>query len=181
VARLELEGLVSPPPLNYRDPSAEPLLRERRARVCATLRVLLPRVGARRHPRLPRRSPVRLLAVRPSGGHLSIADHDRCRGANIDAIFDYDEALRLYEDAFGPENVIVLPFELLRDDAPAFLAALSAGWPAGVAGPPAPERLAHPAELDWYPASRAASGGCALSSSRRGRAALHQARIGGRT
>jgi hypothetical protein len=37
---------------------------------------------------------------------------------------DYDAALRLYTETFGAENVLVLPFELLRDDPRAFLARL---------------------------------------------------------
>jgi hypothetical protein len=39
-------------------------------------------------------------------------------------VFDYDAPLRLYADTFGAESVVVLPFELLRDDPRAFLARL---------------------------------------------------------
>lgn len=67
--------------------------------------------------------------------------------------WDYDHVVGLYADAFGEDNVIVLPFELLRDDRDAFLSILE-------------ERLGlehhdvnvdrlnpslSPAELYWYP------------------------------
>jgi hypothetical protein len=66
---------------------------------------------------------------------------------------DYDAALRLYADTFGAENVVVLPFELLRDDPRGFLARLEqrlglepryeqAGWH---------NRSLSGAELYWYP------------------------------
>ncbi|HEX8432034.1 MAG TPA: hypothetical protein VF625_12125, partial [Longimicrobium sp.] len=40
--------------------------------------------------------------------------------------FDYDYLIGLYVEAFGAENVIVLPYELLRDDEPRFRATLEA-------------------------------------------------------
>lgn len=42
------------------------------------------------------------------------------------AHYDYDHVIGLYARAFGDENVIVLPYELLRDDAARFLAELEA-------------------------------------------------------
>jgi hypothetical protein len=38
--------------------------------------------------------------------------------------YDYDYLVRLYAEAFGEENLIVMPYELLRDDQDGFLAAL---------------------------------------------------------
>jgi len=38
--------------------------------------------------------------------------------------YDFDYLIRLYSDAFGEENLIVLPYELLRDDQSAFLTIL---------------------------------------------------------
>jgi hypothetical protein len=68
-------------------------------------------------------------------------------------VLDYDAALRLYADTFGAENIVALPFELLRDDSPGFLARLEqrleleprsdqAGWH---------NRSLSGAELYWYP------------------------------
>ena len=37
---------------------------------------------------------------------------------------DFDHLIRLYRDAFGADQVLVLPYELLRDDPPAFIATL---------------------------------------------------------
>ncbi|HEX8131726.1 MAG TPA: sulfotransferase [Pyrinomonadaceae bacterium] len=74
--------------------------------------------------------------------------------------FDYDYLLRLYGEAFGTDNLIVLPYELLRDDQNKFLAVIEEKL-----------GLAHveiklgrvnpslsPEELYWYPLmSRAVS------------------------
>ena len=39
----------------------------------------------------------------------------------LDTLLDYSFVIELYRKKFGPDNVIVLPYELLRDDASAFL------------------------------------------------------------
>jgi hypothetical protein len=68
-------------------------------------------------------------------------------------VLDYDAALRLYADTFGAENIVALPFELLRDDSRGFLARLEqrldleprsdqASWL---------NRSLSGAELYWYP------------------------------
>ena len=66
---------------------------------------------------------------------------------------DYDRAIRFYRDSFGEAQVIVLPYELLRDDPAAFTAELARRL--GIAAaPPPPERMnasVSPAELHWYP------------------------------
>lgn len=74
--------------------------------------------------------------------------------------YDYDYLLRLYADAFGEENLIVMPYELLRDDQSRFLAVLEeqlglehAEIKLGQINP-----SLSPEELYWYPLiSRAVS------------------------
>jgi hypothetical protein len=68
-------------------------------------------------------------------------------------VFDYDTPLRLYADAFGAENLMVLPFELLRDDPKAFLARLEQRLDLEPRSEEAPWRRPSlsGAELYWYP------------------------------
>lgn len=90
-----------------------------------------------------------------SGGDLDLAEHIRSAGPDhhLIAVFDYDRLIAEYQRAFGAANVLVLPYELLRDDADAFLRALAE--PLGIeplAGPR--ERVNEglsPVELYWYP------------------------------
>jgi hypothetical protein len=91
-----------------------------------------------------------------SGGHVDFAqlleiarthEHDRI------APWDYDRQIRAYESAFGAENVIVMPYEMLRDDATAFTRHLAdrlgilhfEGRTARV------NESLSPAEMYWYP------------------------------
>lgn len=67
--------------------------------------------------------------------------------------WDYDAVVTGYRAAFGADRVIVLPYELLRDDAAAFFGAIAArlgldrsALPADVANP-----SLSPAALAWYP------------------------------
>lgn len=74
--------------------------------------------------------------------------------------FDYDYLIGLYGQAFGEQNLIVLPYELLRDDAGKFLAILEARL--GIAHiefePGRVNPSLSPQELYWYPLiSRAVS------------------------
>jgi hypothetical protein len=105
--------------------------------------------------------------------------------AHLAHALDYDATLALYADAFGSQQVVVLPFELLRDDTPAFLAALeqrlwldradrpAAGWlNASLSGP----------ELAWYPLLSRRVDALALRLGEARGARLHQsylARVGG--
>jgi hypothetical protein len=68
-------------------------------------------------------------------------------------VFDYDAALRLYADTFGAESVVVLPFELLRDDSRGFLARLEQRLDLEPRSEQAPwhHRSLSGAELYWYP------------------------------
>jgi hypothetical protein len=92
------------------------------------------------------------------GGRLSMPElMGRFAGdgyAHIANALDYDAIVALYAHAFGAEQIIVLPFELLRDDPAAFLGVLetrlslepserpATGWlNASLSGP----------ELAWYP------------------------------
>jgi hypothetical protein len=67
--------------------------------------------------------------------------------------FDYDFLIGLYGEAFGEENLIVMPYELLRDDQAGFLATLEGRLGLGHA----PFTLGRineslsPEELYWYP------------------------------
>lgn len=65
----------------------------------------------------------------------------------------YDSVIELYQRAFGAPNVIVMPYELLRDDAGAFTSTLSARL--GIEPhPPMRERVNEslsPVEMVWYP------------------------------
>jgi hypothetical protein len=65
----------------------------------------------------------------------------------------YDGLIALYQRAFGEENVIVMPYELLRDDADAFTRTLSLRL--GIEPhPPLRERVNEslsPIEMYWYP------------------------------
>jgi hypothetical protein len=90
-----------------------------------------------------------------SGGDVDVLQLTRSAGWDRDfaTVFHYDRVIGEYERTFGTGNVLVLPYELLRDDADAFLRALTG--PLGVE-PLAPlrERVNEslsPIELHWYP------------------------------
>jgi hypothetical protein len=74
-------------------------------------------------------------------------------GWRVTDVFDYDAALRLYADTFGAESVVVLPFELLRDDPRGFLARLEQRLDLELGSEQAPwhHRSLSGAELYWYP------------------------------
>lgn len=96
------------------------------------------------------------------GSHFSIADH--CNGGSeqsdaqsddplIYAAYNYDALIQKYRQAFGSENVIVLPYELLCDDPARFLRGITE--PLGLDEVPLPMKRANPSlsaiELAWYP------------------------------
>jgi hypothetical protein len=87
-----------------------------------------------------------------SGGDRSFADF--CGLAAISGCWwDYDHVIRLYEDAFGAENVLLLPYEGLRDDPESFCGLVGARL--GVAPEPVSRKPHNPsigaASLAWYP------------------------------
>jgi hypothetical protein len=92
------------------------------------------------------------------GGTLGRSELLGLRGAgqsenDVEATFDYDAVVSLYERVFGPERVLVMPYELLRDDPGEFVRQLEERFGVGNSGR-IPERLRvsiSPAELTWYP------------------------------
>ena len=66
---------------------------------------------------------------------------------------DYDGLIGLYAEAFGEANVIVLPYELLRDDAERFVGEIERRL--GLSHVPAPAMRLNPSlspsEMRWYP------------------------------
>lgn len=50
------------------------------------------------------------------GGILTFSELQKKFGSYFPAIYDYSFVISLYRDVMGSENVIVLPYELLRDD-----------------------------------------------------------------
>jgi len=88
--------------------------------------------------------------------------------------FDYDYLIDLYSQAFGEENLLILPYELLRDDQSQFLTTLQQMLdvePVKIELGRVNESLS-PQELYWYPViSRAVSGATSrLGSARSQRA-----------
>jgi Sulfotransferase family len=74
-------------------------------------------------------------------------------GAVNQAPWNYDFVIRLYRRSFGEAKVMVLPYELLRDDARAFLGEIARWLGLADIGVP-PGRLnpsLAPSELAWYP------------------------------
>jgi hypothetical protein len=66
---------------------------------------------------------------------------------------DYDATIALYRETFGAEHVLVLPYELLRDDPLAFVATLEdrLGIERSGIAPPRVNTALSEAELYWYP------------------------------
>jgi hypothetical protein len=87
-----------------------------------------------------------------SGGEADLAEMMRGTQEQSDP-WHYDDLIGLYRDAFGEENVIVMPYELLQDDAGAFTGRLAARL--GIdPHPPLRERVNEslsPIEMYWYP------------------------------
>ena len=92
-----------------------------------------------------------------SGGDLDLCDLIRKTIEQRDPRFlqswDYDALLGFYRNAFGSDNVLVMPYELLRDDADQFIRTLSENLgiePCPVEKHRINESLS-PVELYWYP------------------------------
>jgi hypothetical protein len=86
-----------------------------------------------------------------TGGHRTLAS--LVSDAASEQVWHYDRLIRLYRERFGAGRVIVLPFELLRDDTARFLQTLEARLDLDPA-PFAPMRVNEalsPFELAWYP------------------------------
>lgn len=68
-------------------------------------------------------------------------------------LLDYDHLISLYQRAFGAERMLILPYELLRDDPDAFVGELER-WLGLDHFPPGPGRVnpaISPHELYWFP------------------------------
>lgn len=97
-----------------------------------------------------------------SGGDVGLAElvamAEKGSGPEFDQLvnlapWDYDHLITAYAAAFGSENVIVLPYELLRDDPHRFTGAIADRLDiANLHGDPdrVNESLS-PVEMDWYP------------------------------
>jgi hypothetical protein len=86
-----------------------------------------------------------------SGGELSFTS--LVNGAQHERPWNYDRLISLYREGFGHDRVIVLPFELLRDDPEAFCQHLQHRLglnPVSVSRARVNEALS-PVELAWYP------------------------------
>ncbi len=88
-----------------------------------------------------------------NGGPLDFAGGLQTFGAQGRLWLDYDHVIGVYTAAFGADNVLVLPYELLRDDAPDFLRRVET-W-LGLSHFEADLGRVNPAltpqELYWYP------------------------------
>ena len=100
-----------------------------------------------------------------SGGVMHLRDMCEFLGTCLDEdeyhFYDFDYFVGLYAGAFGEENVVVVPFELLRDDQAAFLAVLEErlGLRHHEVTLDRPNPSLSWAELYWYPTiSKAVSG-----------------------
>jgi hypothetical protein len=94
-----------------------------------------------------------------AGGTLSLrelmsgASASTSSAPPVEEYFDYDEAIALYESVFRPEHVIVMPYELLREDPSGFIATLEERLGLECSGtvPPWVNQSLTGAELVWYP------------------------------
>jgi hypothetical protein len=160
------EGLSSP----HRNPAEVPLtadgetgrfperIRDAQSGVCALLstlfpgsRILIVTRGFREIAYSGYSQYVRSGGVRHLDGMMRQFTADA--GEEASHYFNFDYLIGLYADAFGPENVTVLPYELLREDQSRFLEVLEQEL--GVShvevelGRVNPSLS--PAELYWYP------------------------------
>jgi hypothetical protein len=159
------EGLSAPLPSAGKDVvdygGEQPPMKDAQAQVCATLAELFPTARVLVVTRGFRSMILSSYSqyVR-SGGDVALADliAGSLQGATSGRLrardpFDYDHVLGIYARAFGAENVIALPYELLRDDADAFLRALEArlGLTHCAAAPDRVNTSLSPVEMYWYP------------------------------
>jgi hypothetical protein len=71
----------------------------------------------------------------------------------IERPWDYDRVIGIYRNAFGADKVLVMPYELLRDDVERFVRTLEErlGLAHCAAPPGRPNTALSPAEMYWYP------------------------------
>ncbi len=147
------ESIAAPPPRTVRDMGSFEAHRERRARVCETLRMLC---GGATILIVTRgfRDILGSIYARhvAAGGALRPDEMIDRMGSELETIFDYDGVVTMYRAAFGAENVLVLPYEVLRDDGPRFTGLIEARLGLDAAGPPPRwlNRGLAPPQLFWY-------------------------------
>lgn len=96
-------------------------------------------------------------------------EFSQCLRVDDDHYWDFDYLIRLYGEAFGEENLIVMPYELLRDDQDRFLSILEErlGMEHAEVRPGRLNPSLSPEELYWYPLiSRAVSAAARLGGAR---------------
>lgn len=93
------------------------------------------------------------------GGHIPLARARAVAHMEVEDEWDYDAAVTLYESTFGPDNVIVLPYEMLVEDAERFTAIIEErlGIPHIDYEMPHLNTSLTSAELRWYPRLSAAA------------------------
>jgi hypothetical protein len=149
------EGLATPHPdvggssVGYRTDAAAIAVAQ--GRVCAQLAALFPSASVLIVTRGFRSMLLSSYSqyVR-TGGTLDFAGF--C-ATGLEAVWDYDRLTALYEAAFAPGQVIVLPWEGLRDDPAAFVRALEAHLGLDAPAPmlAAVNAAVSPAALAWFP------------------------------
>lgn len=128
-------------------------VRAAQARGCRSLRLLFPAARILIVTRGPRSvllsafsQYVRTGGDRPFAGFLDLV-------AKARHWWDYDHVIHLYEEAFGAANVLVLPYECLRDDPEGFCRRIEG--PLGLGPGPVPRAVLNrsigEASLAWYP------------------------------
>lgn len=124
------EALLTPV-TEYRDLGASGIslpTRDRQLAACAMLAALFPTahvlIVTRGYEALLRSFYAELVI---GGASYAFADFCEALLAQVEAgtdTFDFDAAIDAYAGAFGPDRVLVLPYELLRDSPQAFLGAI---------------------------------------------------------
>ena len=112
-----------------------------------------------------------------SGGAKSL--EELVADAQREDPWNYDTLVAMYAERFGRENVMVLPWELLRDSPERFVRQIEARF--GLSHvPPPPQRINRslsPAEMRWYPRFAAAIGKAPVGTSLKARLAKRFARL----
>lgn len=187
------EALLTPL-TEYRDLGANGIslpARDRQLAACAMLAALFPTahvlIVTRGYEALLRSFYAELVL---GGASYGFADFCDALLAQVEAgtdAFDFDAAIDAYVAAFGPDRVLVLPYELLRDSPQAFLGAIEESLaispscfpPDRVRRTPPPARLAAYRRLTRWVRSMPGPVRLRQSASRRYVAALRGGRLGG--
>jgi len=104
-------------------------IKQGQKKVCSVLSTLYPGSSILIHnARIQGNNDVRLFSIHPGRGVLHLDEMCRqfadCVQTDAYHYYDFDYLIRLYSDALVKRNLIILPYELLRDDQSAFLTIL---------------------------------------------------------